>query len=466
MAKETWFGITGINNTNPAMNYSSFYDESNAFLQACKKNPNRDCRRYINSNPALAQDAGGPNAPRIIGENRGTPQTNRKQGTGVLQDIATAIENAKSGDRIVISLNNHGGPGWDRAGRDTSCIFLQNRQKICDSDLARIIGDLPKRKGFQVAIVAEGCFSGGFNSLANSNVCVATTSDQQRAAYGARFWQSVNESNPATLADLGRNYNNGGNPYDRTMLASQYMENLGCQATQSAIQTGNLIPDILTGSPLRFTQNQLCTSNSGYRQLNELTYAMNSITNQLSNNNTTQRICAVSAEWCTIINNVIRNQTAFTQSQDYANTMSEIRQVQARMNARIGELYAELSASEAREVSKFVNYGDSSGIDSLPTERRGYIRRLTNAYSDFSAANSGDVNRLFARTSDLVKQWQDSPIASDLRKLSTCLSSPLTVNSQDSLVLELEQQARTRRRLEFTEQNKQDARQCEQNFRL
>ena len=66
-----------------------------------QKNPSRDCRRYINSNTALAQDAGNPNAPRIIGENRGTPQTNRKQGTGVLKDIATAIANAKSGDRIM-----------------------------------------------------------------------------------------------------------------------------------------------------------------------------------------------------------------------------------------------------------------------------------------------------------------------------------------------------------------------------
>lgn len=449
------------------MNYSHFYDESNSFLQACKKNPSRDCRRYINSNTSLAQDAGGPNAPRIIGENRGTPQTNRKEGTGVLQDIANVINNAKAGDRVVISLNNHGGPGWDRAGRDTSCIFVQNGQKICNSDLARIIGDLPRRKGFQVAVVAEGCFSGGFNSLANSHVCVATTSDQQRAAYGSRFWQSVNESSPATLADAGRTYSNGGNPYDRTMLASQYMENLGCHATQTALQTGNLVPDLLANSPLRFTQNQLCTSNSGYRQLNELTYAMNNITNQLSNSNTTQRICNVSAEWCTIINNVIRNQTAFTQSQEYANTMSEIRNLQARMNNRIGQLYASLSAAEAREISKFINYGDSSGIDSLTPERQGYLRRLAYSYSEFSAVNSGETDRLFANASNLIKQWQESPIASDLRRLSTCLSSaPLPNESENELVRELEVQARTRTRLQFTEQNKQDARQCEQSFRL
>ena len=177
VAKETWFGITGINNNNPAMNYSSFYDESNAFLQACKKNPDRDCRRYINSNEALAQDANKPNAPKIIGENRGIPTTNRQKGDGILKEIETAIANARRGDRILISLNNHGGPGRDRAGKETSCIFIKHRQKICDSDLAKIIGDLPQRKGFQVAIVAEACFSGGFNSLVNKNVCVATTSD-------------------------------------------------------------------------------------------------------------------------------------------------------------------------------------------------------------------------------------------------------------------------------------------------
>jgi hypothetical protein len=413
MAKETWFGITGINNRNSAMNYSSFYDESNAFLQACKKNPNRDCRRYINPNLALAQDSGGPNAPQIIGENRGTPAHHRRTGNGILRSIEAAIANAQRGDRILISLNNHGGPGRDREGQQTSCIFIQSGQKICDSDLARIIGDLPQRRGFQVAIVAEGCFSGGFNSLASKNVCVATTSDQQRAAYGTRFWQSVNESSPATLADAGRTYNNGGNPYDRTMLASQYIENLGCQATNSAMQTGNLIPDILANSPIRFNETQLCTSNSGYRQLNELSYAMNSITNQLSNSNTTQRICAVSTEWCTTINNVIRNQTAFTETQEYAATMAEIRNLQARIDARIGEAYAGLNANEVHAISMFINYGNNSFIDALPSDRQGHLRRIANSYSAYAASNSAEVNRLFARASELVRQWQNSPIASD-----------------------------------------------------
>ena len=139
------------------------------------------------------------------------------------------------------------------------------------------------------------------------------------------------------------------------MLASQYMENLGCQATQTAVRTGNLIPDLIRNSPLKFTESQLCSSNSGYRQLNELTYALNDISSKHSNTHTTHRICAVSSQWCDTIHNIIRNQTAFTQTQEYANTMAEINSLQTRMNSQIGYLYSSLSMSEAREVSKLIN---------------------------------------------------------------------------------------------------------------
>ncbi len=466
-AKEVWFGITGINRQNREMNHTGFYTESNAFLQACKKNPNRECHRYINGNTSLAAESGKANAPQIIGENSGTPTANRGASNSVvLRQITTTIANASAGDRIVISLSNHGGPGWDRGGRDLSCIFVQHGQKICDSDLARIIGDLPQRKGFQVAIVADGCFSGGFNKLSSRNVCVATTADQQRAGYGTRFWSSVAERSPATLADAGAVYNNGGNPYDNTMLASQYMDTEGCHESQRVLNRAP-ITDLLSESPFKFSNDQLCSRNSGYRQLNELTYSMSLIKKNLSDQNNVRRICAVSAEWCAVIRRISANQAAFSQSQEYASIMAGISALQGRMNARIAQLYAGRSKAEVREVSKFINYGDAAGLSRLSAARQAALRPNLASYTEFAESNKAEIDRLFARMSQLTRDWQASPIASDLRNLATCLSTPMGVNATGELIKELETRARTtRRRLNFTEQNKQDARQCEQSFRL
>lgn len=137
------------------------------------------------------------------------------------------------------------------------------------------------------------------------------------------------------------------------------------------------------------------------------------------------------------------------------------------MNARIAQLYAGASRAEARELSKFVNYGDTSGIRRLSAARQAALQPNIASYTQFAESNRAETDRLFARMSQLTRDWQTSPIAADLRRLSTCLSTPIGVKATGDLIKELETRARTtRRRLNFTEQNKQDARQCEQSFRL
>jgi hypothetical protein len=57
-----------------------------------------------------------------------------------------------------------------------SCISVNQSQKICTQDLEKIIAK--KKKGTKIAIICDGCFSGGCVNLSRPDVCTAMTADQ------------------------------------------------------------------------------------------------------------------------------------------------------------------------------------------------------------------------------------------------------------------------------------------------
>lgn len=172
-ATNYYLQAAGINEFDSSQNHYQFYADSIQFNNFCTQTKN-NCENYINTDSNLI-----PSEFKPMGKitTQGTPT--RKL---ILDRITQLIAKAKEPDQIIISMINHGSPGTSE--KDTSCIYLSANEKICDGDLQPLLKKL--KPGVKIAIFAEGCFSGGFAKLANSQVCVAATADQNLVSYGLK----------------------------------------------------------------------------------------------------------------------------------------------------------------------------------------------------------------------------------------------------------------------------------------
>lgn len=198
MAKSMWLRVTGIDSEVPEQNYASYYSDTDSFYQHCSKTlPSKDrCIVFINTDKSLIN-------PSAIND-FATPDLSYSKGTKsrdeILKTFAEALDQAQQGDQIVFSLVNHGAPS--REYNSPSCIYIDQNEAICENDLARLIGDKPKRKGFKVFIHASGCYSGAFLNLANKNVCPIVSSSQFQVDYSAKlpFWSYVQKEKPKLVS--------------------------------------------------------------------------------------------------------------------------------------------------------------------------------------------------------------------------------------------------------------------------
>lgn len=108
--------------------------------------------------------------PKLNSASSGSPTRG-----GVLKEFADALNNAKPGDEVVLSLVDHGTPGFI----SSSCVHLNSIDAVCLNSIKDILKS--KKPGVKVFIDADACFSGAFAELANRDVCTFTQADRFRA---------------------------------------------------------------------------------------------------------------------------------------------------------------------------------------------------------------------------------------------------------------------------------------------
>lgn len=197
MAKSMWFHVTGIDKKVPEQNRFSFYSAADSFYQHCSKTlPSTDqCKVFVNTDKSLV-DPSEANELTALDLSYSKGHKSRDE---LLKTFADALDNAQKGDQIVFSLKNHGAPSIDQ--NSPSCIYIDENEAICENDLAKLINDQPKRRGFKVFIVADGCYSGGFLNLANENVCPIVSGSQFQVSHTSKlsFWSYVHKEKPALV---------------------------------------------------------------------------------------------------------------------------------------------------------------------------------------------------------------------------------------------------------------------------
>lgn len=200
-ANSVWIHVTGYF-ANPKESPEAAYKQAENFARACilrGLRPIKECRIYSFQKNALKHD------PQISQFVIGMPRR-----AIVLSDIWSTVNNAREKDKIVISFASHG--GLVRAGSNsTSCVVVysrgKNEEKICDTDLKDIFAARPEAATkAQYFIIASSCMSGGFQSLAEKNVCTYTAGVKYRWTYPVNennLWKYLAHNTGKTLADLG-----------------------------------------------------------------------------------------------------------------------------------------------------------------------------------------------------------------------------------------------------------------------
>lgn len=189
-----WIHAVGIDQSNISQNYDTFYQSAVAFNKECEQSSAKPtCFLFINDDPKLRPGTSSFNDS--IRKNFGPTNSQNLKKT-----IADKIQQAKDGDTVIISLQNHGAPV---DGQSPACIWLSSDDHICESDLAEILKSKPK--GVKVLINADACFSGAFADLSSSEVCTATLANRLEFGYTNRrsFWNALSERHPSNLHDLG-----------------------------------------------------------------------------------------------------------------------------------------------------------------------------------------------------------------------------------------------------------------------
>ncbi len=207
-AKETWLQFVGIDRNNPAQNYYSFYKAAKDFETTCVQKKDRVCTNYMNLDSTLVSQSNDEKRQKsleTIEDFKKNPRIHKNEITReqALATIRNALKSAGTNDQILISLQNHGGPVTsERDGK--SCLYLNESECISDADIAKLIKENPLPKGAKVALIADGCYSGGFHDLMSENVCVATTADQYFIGYGSdkNFWTYITEQKIKKFSDI------------------------------------------------------------------------------------------------------------------------------------------------------------------------------------------------------------------------------------------------------------------------
>ena len=189
--RSIWVQATGLDPVHTDLNYVSFYEEQIAFEAACKLDSNRECHSLIDLGLGLM----GFNSNQIkdIQSKFSNHKFERLPATRslVLRTIQDILNGASSGDQIVIGLNDHGRPSTSK--HSPSCMSF-SRELVCENEIAEIIKNSRiSERGIRVLIVANACFSGGFNNLSARNICVVSTAAQRQASQTSmvEFWPTL-----------------------------------------------------------------------------------------------------------------------------------------------------------------------------------------------------------------------------------------------------------------------------------
>lgn len=188
-----WIHAVGIHEDNPNQNFDTFYKSAVSFNNECQQSKLKpNCSLYINDDPKFRPSTS--DFSDSIKNNFGSPNTQSLKKT-----IADKIQQAKDGDTVIISLQNHGAPV---DGQSPACIWLSSNDHICESDIAEILKNKPK--GVKIFVNADACFSGAFADLSSSEVCTTTQANRLEFGYTNRrsIWNAISERYPSTLHDL------------------------------------------------------------------------------------------------------------------------------------------------------------------------------------------------------------------------------------------------------------------------
>ncbi len=199
-AKEVWIQAVGIDETNPSQNYDEFYEQSANFSRACQMKSDRICEKYANNNLSYARNSKSALATEF-------DKTADFKGVASKENfifrLRQIILQSKEGDKIVVSLLNHGGPPPEgQPGK--SCVFLSATECISEEDIKQVVSLAPK--GVKTVIVADACYSGAFADLSNRDTCVITAADQHHTGSidSINLWNSIKTGEVKTLADYSK----------------------------------------------------------------------------------------------------------------------------------------------------------------------------------------------------------------------------------------------------------------------
>lgn len=172
-AENIWIHAVGIDELHPTQNYSNYYRSAADFNEKCAQSgKSSQCHLFIN-NDTRYHSPNQSSFPENIQSIETIPIGKTYQSY-----FKNKIMNAKSGDTVVISLQNHGAPVL---GGGSSCIWMNSKDYICNSDVAEILKYKPA--GVKVVLSGNACFAGGFAELSTSDVCTVTTSFRLNFGY-------------------------------------------------------------------------------------------------------------------------------------------------------------------------------------------------------------------------------------------------------------------------------------------
>ena len=183
-AETTIVGFIGLSKKDRSMNHPSFYSGAKDILDYC-----RLARIPIPEKCEIMLDRSAPGMEAKNTEEKAIYHSGVEGVTEgvlkkkeILQKFENALKAAKPGDQVIFALHNHGGPRVNPLSKSISCIYLNEKENICDNEVEALIRR-HKPAEVKVLVEAAGCFSGGFARLSQSEVCTSVTANYQRYGY-------------------------------------------------------------------------------------------------------------------------------------------------------------------------------------------------------------------------------------------------------------------------------------------
>ncbi len=470
-ATDVWIHAVGINETRVQQNYGSFYKSAQDFENQCaSSNKKPECILFLNNSPKLRayDEANSFKLPH----NQGSPTAK-----SLKKLISEKLENAKSGDTLVISLQNHGAPV---SGQSPACIWLSASDFICENDLKNIL--LKKPAGVKVFINADSCFSGAFAELATSEICTASMSDRLNFGRMGRrnLWNSVLERHPQNLSDLSEPiFNESGT---ERLLGSQLMLQQLCQGARK--KNGSK----LSVSNLSFVANLPILDNpKDCRDVDLTSGKLAAVAKQVFS------VLAKSAQPCESLNlpkpvcdasgRIMRSDSSIKKNihelEMIANKEMEIgswvgkNAAAISINARkVKEQMRHLSAGEIYELSDSFALGQEPQWGKFSKKNLSIAKNVWDQSKGFTYAIR-DANQLKKQTDAIIIKLKKSKTYEDLLTVQNCLfeNQPETIagqkNKEDAETLQYSRSiANQFPQKKFTINDYEDARKCEASIRF